>query len=136
MKHASHPISKTGDITGRSLGILLYARQHSWHRTTLFLVDLEQIISYSVLWLSPKHCIAFNVHLQLEFRVLSCCDILCDILQDYKIDKLANELSVMHILASILLGVVQDLVIDDTCPHVEGWLQDLHVTRNTYNLIQ
>jgi hypothetical protein len=102
----------------------------------LFFVDFEQVISNSVLRFGPKHCIAFNVHLQLELRVLSCGNILCDILQDYKIDKFANKLSVMHILTSVLLGVVQYLVVDDTCSHVKGWFQDFNVTRNTYNLVQ
>jgi len=82
---------------------LLDSGQNTWHGVALFFVDLEQVIGNCVLRLSPKHCVALNVQLQLKLGVLSCGYILCDILQDHKINELADKLSIMHIFTIVLL---------------------------------
>lgn len=103
MHHSLQAFAKARDVAWWCLGILLYACQHARHGAALLFVDFEQIIGDSILGFSPENGIAFNVHLQLELRVLTRCDILGDILQNHEVHQLTDELCIMDVLACVLL---------------------------------
>lgn len=136
VKHALHSLLKTGYCLHGCLRVLLDSCEYARHRVSLFLVDFEEVVGYCVLWFGPKNSIAFNVQLQLEFSILSCGNILCYILQDHKINKFANKLSIMHIFSVVLLRIIQYLMVDYTCSHMKGWLEHLNISRNSNDLVQ
>ena len=91
-------------------------------------IVLHQIIGDSVLGFTPEDCVTFKIQLKTKLKIVSIGDVLTRVLKDNIVNQLSDKLGVVHIFSLVLLGVVDDIVINHARFKVKLWLHHIRFT--------